>query len=189
MTLNIDSLKPLCLKTQSFAIRLRFNVELLSKLETKPDNSNNDTEWEELIKGMPHCRPASKALLEDISDIVVVDKKTTQLPKIIAAHQCNLQRYGFSERASDNAPGNVLHLLIQHTPLLNWTQATEAPLQLPNVDRTVVLLKQISPLNKYGKFFGIQLGRSLQAYVPDINRCVAQMSQPHVHRRTNSMFQ
>jgi hypothetical protein len=193
-----------------------------SALETTPDSSTYDTEWEQLKRGEYNSKPASKSLLQDIGQytacldneanpasmrpatgqgyiginqglktftMVVVDTKSNELPKIVAAHQCNLQSHGFGQRRSDNTPGNVLRLLIQHTPLLQWMQATGMPPLLPEIDRTVVLLEQISPINKYSKSFGIDLGKLLQVHVPDVSRCVVQMSQPHVYCRTGPMFQ
>jgi len=113
--------------------------------------------------------------------IVVVDKYADQPPKLVAA-----ENYDLMLSKKFKAFDAYLKLRRQ-TDLWCWMQQTEDRL-LPNVDRVVVHIEQMSVKNSRWKEFGIELGEQLQKRVRDVTSCIIKMSQPHIHRATGPMF-
>lgn len=97
------------------------------------------------------------------------------MPVVVAARKYDLQ---LAERftASD-----VLVKLRETTDLWSWMQQTDNR-SLPEVDRVIVHIEQMSVKNRHWKQFGIQLGQLLQRSVVDNGECIVKLSSPHLFR-------
>jgi len=187
--------------------------EMKEELEWKPDFSNCDNEWEELTKQTSEPARRVKAL-ERIPDadlvtannfsmclkvvqserhigidqglhnfaIVVVDTFLGERPRLVAAENFDLD---LDECCTES---DVLISLEQETPLKSWMQQPDYPQLLPVVDRVIVHIEQMSPLNRRWKQFGIKFGQLLQRSVVNERTCIVKLSQPNIHRATGPVF-
>jgi len=117
--------------------------------------------------------------------IVAVDKARNGLPVVVGAELHNL-RYGGLQDKFDAT--QLLLILQKNTSLMGWMQQPGYEHPLPQVDRVIVHLEQISMQNKYNKVFTKELGTLLQK-LADVQRCVVKLSSPYLHRATGPMFQ
>jgi hypothetical protein len=106
----------------------------------------------------------------------------------------NLEQVGLLDANGRFTETNVLLKLEQFSPLFEWIaeQVQQESLdadstQLQPVDRVVVAVEQISLENAYHKQLGQNFAVALQRMF-DINKCVVQMSSPHLHRKNRPMF-
>ena len=107
--------------------------------------------------------------------IVAVDKEMGEMPVDVAAGKYDLK---LGERFTT---AEVLKSLRANTDLWPWMQQTDDR-PLPDVDRVVVRIEQMSVRNRHWKQFGIELGQLLQQSVVDEGKCVVKLSQPHLFR-------
>ena len=199
-----------------FAKKHRFHKEMDEELKWEPNYENADMEFEELKKQKNPPEVNEKPNFEPIHDtdmvaqcasdkfqfafkpankeryigldqgthnfgITVVDTFLNEPPQVLAAENFDLD---LPKRVK---AADVLLKLSQLTPLFNWMQQTEERL-LPETDRVIVLIEQMSILNTNAKQFGIQLGKLLQRTVKDVNTCIVKLSQPHNHGSNGPIF-
>ena len=107
--------------------------------------------------------------------IVAVDKEMGEMPVVVAAEKYDLN---LGERVT---AAQVLMSLRANTHLWSWMQQTDDR-PLPDVDRVIVHIEQMSVRNRHWKQFGIELGQLLQQSVVDEGKCVVKLSQPHLFR-------
>jgi len=107
--------------------------------------------------------------------MVAVDKEVGQEPVVVAARRYDLA-LGPRLRASD-----VMVKLKNCTDLWSWMQQT-GERALPDVDRVVVCIEQMSAKNANWKQFGPELCKMLQKCVIDEHKCIVKLSQPHLFR-------
>ena len=107
--------------------------------------------------------------------VVAVDKEMGETPVVVAAGKYDLE---LGERFT---AADVLMKLRDGTDLWQWMQQTDDR-PLPDVDRVIVHVEQMSVRNRHWKQFGIELGRLMQQSVVDAGRCVVKLSQPHLFR-------
>ena len=117
--------------------------------------------------------------------IIAVDLMSSTVPKVVGAELYNLEEQGLD--ISRFSVTDLVLTLQTKTVLMNWMQLSGYPLLLPEVDRVIVHIEQISVRNKYSKQFGVELGRLLQR-LANVNQCVVKLSQPHIHRASGPMF-
>jgi len=107
--------------------------------------------------------------------VVAVDRAIGKTPVVVAAEKFDL-RLSQKYTASD-----VVLKLLQETQLISWMQQTDDS-TLPNVDRVILHIEQMSVRNPNWKHFGLELGKLLQQKVADRNSCIVKMSSPHLLR-------
>jgi len=107
--------------------------------------------------------------------IVAVDKEMGEMPVVVAAGKYDLE---LGERFT---AADVLMRLRDGTDLWQWMQQTDDR-PLPDVDRVLVHVEQMSVRNRHWKQFGIELGQLMQQSVVDAGTCVVKLSQPHLFR-------
>jgi len=79
---------------------------------------------------------------------------------------------------------DVVLKLLEETQLSEWMQQTDNETRqgLPEVDRVIVHIEQMSARNADWKRFGLELGTLLQQRVTDFDKCIVKMSSPHLLR-------
>ena len=107
--------------------------------------------------------------------IVAVDRTVGQLPCVVGAKLYDLQ-LGARFNASD-----VVISLRQNTELWQWMQLSENR-SLPDVERVIVHVEQMSRKNTDWKKFGTELGSELQCTTTDTTSLMVLMSNPHFFR-------
>jgi hypothetical protein len=121
--------------------------------------------------------------------MVAVDRSFGSLPKLVGAELYNLTELGLGAQFNET---DLVLVLQNSTVLMSWMQQPGYTLppskRLPDVDRVVVHIEQISKRNKFSKQFGIELGRKLQQLAPDLNKTIVKLSSPHMHRANGPMF-
>ena len=117
--------------------------------------------------------------------MVAVDKTPDTVPVVVGAELYDLEKEGLNVKRFDVT--DLVVLLQMKTVLMSWMQHPDYPAVLPQVDRVIVHIEQMSIKNKHSKQFSIDLGRLLQRLV-HVDSCVVKLSQPHIHRATGPMF-
>ena len=117
--------------------------------------------------------------------MVAVDKTLHEFPTVVGAELYDLKQLGLNVDKFDVT--DLIKILQEKTVLMNWMQQSQCITSLPSVHRVIVHIEQISKRNKYNKQFEIEFGRLLQR-LTNIDKCVVQLSQPHIHRATGPMF-
>ena len=192
-----------------FASKNGMYREMKAELNWEPDYGHCDEEWSQLQTALPPVSSVSTmANPVDASDfavqtksatfnmclqaalserhigldqgrrnfaIVAVDREIGRPPVVVAAEVYDLELEGRMSAA------NVVLKLGEITDLRSWMQLTEQRV-LPDVDRVVVHVEQMSTRNADWKHFGMELGRLLQRSVVDPSTCIVKMSQPHLLR-------
>lgn len=202
--------------TMEFASRHGKYVEMKNELAWTPDVSHNPREWKEIksltsvpvpaagLKSYPdvadeslritngefdvplHMKPVRRERHIGIDQgkknfaIAVVDKVIDGLPTVVAAEKQDLQLQ------QNFTVSDVLLALRERTNLMAWMQPAAS--SLPEVDRVIVHIEQMSLENPLAKKFSIELGKLLQRQAGDVDACVVKLSQPHVHRAAGPMF-
>ena len=117
--------------------------------------------------------------------IVVVDQHVGRPPKLVAADLYDLQ---LPDRF---AASDVLISLFEKTDLRVLMQQCIIR-RLPRVDRVIVHIEQMSTKNRNTTGNNSDrlwaMGMLLQKSVKDVQTCIVNLSQPHIHRQSGPMF-